>query len=69
MHAISNQLDKNSILLVNLSKDIKHGISENMSDWSPALSHEERWMDGQADGDYLSLLATVLRKRPNTKYV
>jgi hypothetical protein len=20
-----------------------------MSDWSPALSHEERWMDGQAD--------------------
>ena len=51
MYAISNQLHKNSILLVNFSKNIKHGISENMSDWSPALSHERRWIDWQADGE------------------
>lgn len=51
-YTISNQSHETSILLSNFIKNIKHGISGNISDWIHALLHEERWMDGQAAGEF-----------------
>jgi hypothetical protein len=37
--------------LVNVSKNIKYEISENMYNWSHVLSNEERWTDKEAAGE------------------
>jgi hypothetical protein len=57
-------LHQNSILLVNFSKNIKYGISENMSDWSHALSHEERWTDGKQMGRLVIAARKCFAKAP-----
>lgn len=49
MYAISNQLHENNILLVNFSKNIKHGISENMSEVLLFHTKRDGWTDMQME--------------------
>ena len=63
MYNVSNQ---KRILLANFSKNIKQEILENISDWSRSLSHEERWTDGQTDGEISCRCLQLLCERAQT---